>query len=72
MLPVRAGVLREQLADLYFNLSSTYLGGLATKMVIVFLATSMLATGLAAWWTRHTLGAIVCGFVVYAGWRWLS
>ncbi|WP_299134331.1 APC family permease [uncultured Amaricoccus sp.] len=40
-------VSREQLADLYFNLSSTYLGGLATKMVIVFLATSMLATGLA-------------------------
>lgn len=32
----------------------------------------VLATGLAAWWTRHTLGAIVCGFVVYAGWRWLS
>ena len=32
----------------------------------------VLATGLAAWGTRHTPGAIVCGFVVYAGWRWLS
>lgn len=31
----------------------------------------VLATGLAAWLTRHTLLAIVCGFVVYGGWRWL-
>ncbi|WP_288949443.1 APC family permease [uncultured Paracoccus sp.] len=38
---------QDQLADLYFNLAGTYLGTVATKLIIVFLATSMLATGLA-------------------------
>ena len=30
-----------------------------------------LAAAAVAFWSRHTLGAIVSGFVVYGLWRWL-
>ena len=37
----------KELADLYFNLGNTYVGGFATNVMKVFLATSMFATHLA-------------------------
>lgn len=30
-----------------------------------------LTSAAVAWWSRHTLAAIVSGFVVYGLWRWL-
>ncbi len=40
-------VAAAQVANLYFGLSDQYIGGFATKLMMVFLATSMLATNLA-------------------------
>jgi amino acid transporter len=40
-------VAQQQVADLYFNLGNQYVGGFATKVMMIFLATSMFATHLA-------------------------
>ncbi|MBM7048407.1 APC family permease [Rhizobium lusitanum] len=40
-------VAQQQVAELYFNLGNQYVGGFATKIMMVFLATSMFATHLA-------------------------
>lgn len=40
-------VAKQQVAELYFNLGNAYVGGFATKIMMVFLATSMFATQLA-------------------------